>query len=151
MLKENRIAYGVRVKLTPNFQEKCLGDKYLKEERVLFIRDTKPYQDQKGKYVYISGGSLTTSGYAYLDELELEFEVPESPLKTITMELDKKDLVNLVSGSFVPYELMDTMTEKSLGSYQGGFYDRWVWSSVGLNNLTENELYDVYMILKNSK
>lgn len=80
MVKQNRIAYGVRVKLNSNFQEKCLGDKYLKEERILFISDEKPYNDKNGYYVNIKGGSLVNSGQAYLNEIDLEFEVPETPL-----------------------------------------------------------------------
>lgn len=79
-MKSNRVAYGVRVKLNSKFQEKCLGDKYLKNERILFIADTKPFNDAKGEYVHVRGGSLVNSGYAYLDELDLEFEVPEDPL-----------------------------------------------------------------------
>lgn len=80
MIKLNRIAYGVRVKLNSQFQEKCLGDKYLKEERILFIADEKPYNDSKGYYVNVKGGSLVNSGQAYLNEIDLEFEVPERPL-----------------------------------------------------------------------
>ncbi len=80
MLKESRIAYGVQVKLNSNFEEKCLGDKYLMDEPVIFIADPKVYNDTRGEYVYIRGGSLTNSGYAYLDQLDLVFEVPERPL-----------------------------------------------------------------------
>lgn len=80
MVKLNRIAYGVRVKLNDQFVEKCLGDKYLKDETVLWISCEKPMNDQKGDYVFISGGSLCNSGRAYLNELDLEFEVPEKPL-----------------------------------------------------------------------
>jgi hypothetical protein len=80
MVKENRIAYGVRVKLNENFKEKCLGDKYLMEEPVLFIADGHIYNDTIGKYVFIKGGSLCNSGTAYLDQIDLEFEVPEKPL-----------------------------------------------------------------------
>ena len=82
-VKLNRIAYGVRVKLNDQFEEKCLGDKYLKDEHVLWISCEKPMNDQKGHYVFIAGGSLTNSGYAYLNELDLEFEVPETPLYTL--------------------------------------------------------------------
>ena len=80
MVKENRVAYGVRVILNENFQVKCLGDEYLKDEPVLFISEPHCYNDEKGMYVMLRGGSLTTSGYAYLDELDLLFEVPEEPL-----------------------------------------------------------------------
>lgn len=82
-MKSNRVAYGVRVKLNDKFEEKCIGDKYLRDETVLFISEEKPYNDERGEWVYIKGGSLTTSGYAYLDQLDLEFPVPEQPLYTL--------------------------------------------------------------------
>lgn len=80
MIRIDEIAKGVRVKLNSNFVEKCLGDRYLKDEKVLFIREWKVYNDSKGSYVYIVGGSLMNSGYAYLDELDLEFPIPKSPM-----------------------------------------------------------------------
>jgi len=79
-IQKKHIGYGVRVKLNSEFIEKCLGDKYLKEEKVLFIKVTQSYNDEKGEYVHIEGGSLINSGYAYLNELDLEFPVPEKPL-----------------------------------------------------------------------
>lgn len=79
-MKQNRVAYGVRVKLSSQFHEKCLGDKYLKKERILFIADEKPCNDSNGYYVNIKGGSLVNSGQVYLNEIDLEFEVPEYPL-----------------------------------------------------------------------
>lgn len=127
MIKENRIAYGVRVKLLDNFVQKCIGDKYLKEqERVWFIRDTKAMTDEKGKYVYITGGSLLTSGYAYLDELEVEFDMPERPLTTIAHELDRQDLIKLIKGSHVQHEMMNHPQIKLFGFYRGGMHDEWV-------------------------
>ena len=80
MVSLDEIAKGVRVKLNSNFVEKCLGDKYLKEEPVLFIREAKPYNDTRGYYVYVVGGSLMNSGYAYLDQLDLEYPMPKTPL-----------------------------------------------------------------------
>ncbi len=81
MIKTNQIAYGVRVKLNENFEEKCLGDKYLVEqESVLFISESHTYNDKRGEYVMIKGGSLMNSGYAYLDQLDLEYPVPTKPL-----------------------------------------------------------------------
>ena len=79
-VKTNQIAYGVRVKLTEKFIDKCLGDTYLKDEKVLFISEGHIYNDMKGDYIFIKGGSLINSGIAYLDELELEFPIPEKPL-----------------------------------------------------------------------
>jgi len=80
MIKLSEIARGVRVKLNSNFVEKCIGDRYLKDEPIIFIQEHKPYNDAKGYYVMLRGGSLLTSGYAYLDELDLEFPVPKTPL-----------------------------------------------------------------------
>ena len=80
-MKSNQVAYGVRVKLNENFIEKCLGDKYLiEQESVIFISEGHTYNDSKGEYVMIKGGSLTNSGYAYLDQLDLEFPIPERPI-----------------------------------------------------------------------
>lgn len=92
-IQAKHIAYGVRVKLNSQFVEKCLGDKYLKDEPVLFISDTKPYNDVKGEYVHITGGSLTNSGYTYLNELDLEYPVPKTLLYHIYGEEPKKHLV----------------------------------------------------------
>ena len=72
-IKKNEIAKGVRVKLNSEFIEKCLGDQYLKEEPVIYIREQHVYNDTKGDYVNLTGGSLINSGYAYLNELDLEF------------------------------------------------------------------------------
>lgn len=79
-IKNTQVAYGVRVKLNDTFEEKCLGDQYLKDETVLFIQEEKCYNDTKGEYVMIRGGSLMNSGRAYLSELDLEFPVPDKPL-----------------------------------------------------------------------
>jgi len=79
MIKKNQVAYGVRVVLNDNFEVKSLSDKYLKEqESVLFIDHNGLMNDANGYYVFIKGGSLTNSGVAYLNELDLEFPVPES-------------------------------------------------------------------------
>lgn len=81
MIKQSQVAYGVRVKLNDKFEIKSLSDKYLKEqESVLFIDYNGIMNDTRGYYVYVKGGSLTNSGIAYLDELDLEFPIPEKPL-----------------------------------------------------------------------
>lgn len=82
-VKENKVAYGVRVKLNENFQIKCLGDEYLKDEPVLFISYGGISQDERGEWVFINGGSLTNSGRVYLDEIDLVHDVPERPLYTL--------------------------------------------------------------------
>ena len=87
-VKKNKVAYGVRVKLNENFEEKCLGDKYLKDEPVLFISYDGIYNDSKGEFVNVTGGSLTTSGRVYLDEMDLVFDVPEKPLYVLYDEIN---------------------------------------------------------------
>ena len=79
-IKQNCVAYGVKVKLNDQFEEKCIGDQFLKLETVLWIDSHKVFNNQKGEYVTIRGGSLVSSGYAYLNELDLEFEIPDTPL-----------------------------------------------------------------------
>lgn len=80
-IKKNQVARGVRVKLNNLFEEKCLGDQYLSQEEVLFIKDEKIYFDTYGgDFVYIEGGILINTGYAYLNQLDLEFPIPELPL-----------------------------------------------------------------------
>lgn len=79
-MKKNRIAAGVRVKLSEIWFEKSLGDRYLAEEPVIFIADGHIYNDVKGEYVFLKGGSGTTSGVAYLNEIEPEFPMPEGCL-----------------------------------------------------------------------
>lgn len=79
-MKTNQVARGVRVKLNDSFEIKSLSDRYLACEPILFISESHVYNDQKGEYVFIKGGSLTNSGVAYLSELELEFPISETPL-----------------------------------------------------------------------
>lgn len=72
-IKKNEVAKGVRVKFNNKFEPKCLGDEYLQCEEVIFISEGHVYNDQRGEYVNLSGGSGTNGGYAYLDQIDLEF------------------------------------------------------------------------------
>lgn len=80
MIKPNQVAKDVRVKFNSNFQIKSLSDKYLACEPILYIAENHVYNDWKGYYVIVRGGSHTNSGTAYLDELDLEFSIGEQPL-----------------------------------------------------------------------
>ena len=97
MVKSNQVARGVRVKLNSNFTIKSLSDKYLACELILFISDSHIYNDVKGEYIWIKGGSLTNSGIAYLTELDLEFPVSETPLYSHETIDYNKDLSNFKS------------------------------------------------------
>ncbi len=79
-MKQNEVARGVRVKLNSNFEIKSLSDKYLACEPILFICESHTYNDEKGLYTWVRGGSLTNSGCVYLTELDLEYPTPEIPL-----------------------------------------------------------------------
>jgi hypothetical protein len=79
-LKENQVARLVRVKLNSNFEINSLSDQYLACEHIIYISDSHIYNDSKGKYVHIKGGSNVNSGFAYLNELDLEFPITDSPL-----------------------------------------------------------------------
>lgn len=63
-----------------NFKPRCLGDNYLLQEAVVYIADAKVYNDSHGEYVNLRGGSHVNGGYAYLDEIDLEFPVSDTPL-----------------------------------------------------------------------
>ena len=79
-MKTNQVARGVRVKLNSNFTIKSLSDKYLACEPILFIDQSLIYNDAKGEYIFVKGGSLCNSGIVYLNELDLEFPISEVPL-----------------------------------------------------------------------
>jgi len=80
MIKHNQIAKGVRVKLNSNFEINSLSDRYLVCESILYIDESHIYNDSKGEYVFIRGGSHVNSGIAYLNEIDLEFPISETPL-----------------------------------------------------------------------
>lgn len=64
------------------------------------------------------------------------------------IELDKKGLITLINGTSIGYELMDNPKVKWCGSYRGGFYDDWKWDVSKLTQLTEEQLYELYKIVK---
>jgi len=66
------------------------------------------------------------------------------------IELNKKDLISLVMGTTPYYDVMDNPLVKECGEWIGGMADRWSWEKYKLENLDEKELYDLYLICKNS-
>ena len=66
------------------------------------------------------------------------------------LELDKKDLKNLVLGTSPYYSVFDEPLVKRCGTFCGGFVERWDWRESALDELTEKELYELYLICKNS-
>lgn len=66
------------------------------------------------------------------------------------VELDKKDLKSLVTGIEPYYSLFEHPLVKRCGSYCGGFVEKWSWKDYELDKLTEDELYCLYSICKES-
>lgn len=69
----------------------------------------------------------------------------------ITVELNQKDIISLIRGTCPSYEQISKFEELGLGTYTGGFADRWDWISSGdirWDCFTEIQLYDMYLSLK---
>lgn len=66
------------------------------------------------------------------------------------IDLEKEDLVNLVMGITPFYNEFEHPLVKENGSYVGGFVDEWRWAKYKLIELNEDELYELYLICKNS-
>jgi hypothetical protein len=66
----------------------------------------------------------------------------------MTIELNKNDLISLVKGVSPSYAAMQHHTISPLGSYTGGFHDKWYWHTYKLEELTEEQLYNLYKFLK---
>ena len=84
MIKKSQVALHVRVKLNENFEPKCLGEEYLVKDKIIFIADNHIYNDSIGDYVHLKGMTnpeldnepiFMSSGYAYLNQLDLEFPI----------------------------------------------------------------------------
>lgn len=84
MIRKSQVALHVRVKLNEKFEAKCLGEKYLVNDKIIFIADQHVYNDSIGEYVHLKGFTepekddeplYINSGYAYLDQLDLEFPI----------------------------------------------------------------------------
>lgn len=65
------------------------------------------------------------------------------------MELNRNDLIKLIKGTFVPYELMNDEVLKKMGSYVCGFADEWKWNTFISEDITDEQLYHTYLKLKN--
>lgn len=96
MIKKKEVAKGVRVRFNENWEEKSIGDKYLSQEPVIFISEANIYNDSEGEYVMLKGGSYINSGYARLDQLDLEFPMPERPMYSPQEDMSKVEIALLL-------------------------------------------------------
>lgn len=64
------------------------------------------------------------------------------------IDLDKSDLVRLVSSCGPSYEDMSNFEKLDLGKYCGGFVERWEWNDSTLESFDESKLLDLYGYLR---
>lgn len=67
------------------------------------------------------------------------------------VELDRWELVRLVTGLSPDYSDMNELMKRGFGQYIGGFNDRWDWNHNAIYNskLFDEDIYDLYLQLKN--
>lgn len=74
-------------------------------------------------------------------------------METINVTLDHEDIVNMIRGIYPPYTQLDELINLKLGTYTGGFADKWEWSSTSSEvwkTFSITQLYALYLILKNN-
>lgn len=64
------------------------------------------------------------------------------------VELDRKGLITLASGSTPHYDEFNNPLVKKAGHYYCDQYGRTMWEKI--NDLTDEELYQLYLICRNS-
>ena len=68
----------------------------------------------------------------------------------MTLDLDKNDLIALVTGTSPYYDIMENDVVKKAGDYCGGMNDHWRWKNYALLEMSEEELFSLYQMCKNS-
>lgn len=64
------------------------------------------------------------------------------------VDLDKSDLIAMVMGRYPGYSLLSEPLVKNGGYYVGGFKDEWNWEKNKLKKYTEEDLFELYKMLK---
>lgn len=67
----------------------------------------------------------------------------------ITIEVDKSELICLLKGTAPGYKIFNVDLLWKCGRYPDGFNGRWEWNDNKLLELTEEELYKLYIICRN--
>ena len=65
------------------------------------------------------------------------------------VELTTKELLSLVRGTAPSYDVYKNSLVKKGGAHVGGFADEWRWGP-GLEDLTDEQLWELYIICKES-
>lgn len=66
------------------------------------------------------------------------------------VELDRMDLMALVKGASPYFSAFENPLIKKSGTWIGGHVDKWQWDQAVLENMTEEELYEVHKITRQS-
>ena len=69
----------------------------------------------------------------------------------LNVRVERKDVINLIRSTYPPYEDMEMLENLKLGSYSGGFNDKWEWetpTSKGWDNYDINKLFSIYILYK---
>ena len=67
----------------------------------------------------------------------------------LTINLDKFDLVDFVkSKQPSSYQNLEIAMQKNFGELKGFPNEKWYWNEPKLNDMTEHELYKLYLNLK---
>lgn len=65
------------------------------------------------------------------------------------MDLDKKDMISLVKGTAPNLLIMDNPLINKYGNFRAS-YGTWDWNYRAFDNLSEEELLEIYLTCKNS-
>ena len=67
------------------------------------------------------------------------------------LELEKKDLINMIKGVMPYYSLFEILIEKDYGSYADKKSNNsWVWNEERLQKMSEDKLFELYETCVNS-
>lgn len=135
-MKRKEVAKGVRVRLNKNWKQKSIGDRYLEQEPVIFISQPDIYNDARGESVMIKGGSYTNSGYAYLDELDLEFPMPERSMYRMDKDMSKVELALLLQERDLIEKRIEEIDPKALLDFELNKYNKEL-KDIGFNSETK--------------
>jgi hypothetical protein len=64
------------------------------------------------------------------------------------VDLEREDLINLVKGTSPSYAVMEDKLVSLCGRYTGGHSDTWAWKFAFFVDITDKELWDMYLMCK---
>lgn len=64
------------------------------------------------------------------------------------VEIDRRDICNMLAGAEPSYEQMGRIEKLGLGYYVGGFSDQWHWNGTRFADFSDEELLEIYKSIK---